>query len=253
MAEVFLPAPRVPAQGHADPDPAWLDEIRPGSGAPIAERLRLRREAMDAVISLEAARPGGQLWAAAMRDDADQASRGLEPKKWKVADLLRGDPDRWAKASALSRVLSARMAGELRLAQTDTALLEAARARRVGMPPALADACRLAWGYAEAGNRAEAWAHYEQATQMRDAAGRLAGLESWLTGAPGAKFTPGPCGWSEEDRGRYLAAEDTLRGTVRLTLPQNITWPRGYDPSGGVIDGSKFAALAADHPELTRI
>lgn len=105
----YLPAPRVPVNRR---HPAAAEAARvmgEALAAPLVELEGAYAAAREAVAALETNRPGGMGhgWRQALEDDARAYGTDTKPKKWKTAQLLEGDPARWAHATAACSDLAA--------------------------------------------------------------------------------------------------------------------------------------------------
>ena len=224
---LFLPPPRVPDTLMAPlPDGDLLDGLVPGGGQLVRDLLALRREVRDSIRDLEAGRPRGVVWRAALERDAAALVANKPPRSWAVAELLNTDGARWAAASAQARSATTRVQ-KLRDAAPIRQLSDAARAGWESLRHPLAQQAEAAWIAASSDDRGAGWIALGHVDSIIAEASALRGTLTWLEGQ---EYTAAawPAPWTPTSRGWYLSATWLLQTEAQpMTLPEGVEWPAG--------------------------
>lgn len=228
----FLPEPRVPlfAGAGSIPEPGMLAGLVPEADAYLTRIGELRRETDQAVLALDAHRPGGKVWEEALREDAEAALAGTPPKVWGTAELLRGDADRWAHASALARTLTKRVEAVRLEATRDKGVAVKVKTLNERLRAVYSVEAPGAWEAARTGDKVTAWAHHGECQRVAVTLRLLDRWAAWLE-ADGdlERRARGVARVEDAALGMVLAAGYYLGEPKPLIAPQYVTWPAGFD------------------------
>jgi hypothetical protein len=242
----FLPAPRVPRPSPGWPPAATLEAVAGADHAAGARAVEAARaEATAAVDRLERHRPGpmGTAWRAALAADTDDYTAGRKRGRWRAAELLAGDPDRWADAQVRCRAVAT--AAKTAWAQLDVDAVKTA-AERVFTAAGDRFTATATAGWDARADQAEAWQHRRrgEATLVEYRTARcvwyFADRQGWDDPANTNLFPPDPAA-----AGCWVALEMLLERTRLIALPAGVRWPVGSEPvvARALGDPASFVAV----------
>jgi hypothetical protein len=193
----YLPVPRVPARADAPWPPADLvTALSPAAGSIVDTAAAVRQELADAIAALLSGRPGGDDWRAARQADRAAVLNNVNPNRARrptakhLADVMAGEPARYATALALASAVSERL-DDLRERVARDGVLVAVDKRRADVDVQMADAAAEAAQSAAAGTKSAGYAALERFDALAGEQRRLTALRKWLTGETAA-FDPSP-------------------------------------------------------------
>jgi hypothetical protein len=197
--------------------------------AALAEVEETAARAHRAREALAGGRPGGEVWRQAEAADGEVAVSGKAVKSWRLAELVRGDLDRWAEAVALrsawlarSATFAGREAAALRRSVRVAAAVEVGNLEAAILPIAQR-------GWTEREDKPAAWAARSEADQLARKLWPAVALRRWGSGEV----------WDGQPRPSMLpagAAGGTLHALRMILDGQNwaggmagLTYPPGLD------------------------